>query len=165
MNRLPCITIPLLTDQREIAMASLHSPPDATNAYPLSALFVPFPFVCFVLTLLTDILYWQTSHLMWSNFSDWLLFFGLVGGALSVIAGLIDLARPATRILRPRLPAVIAYVVALLLGILNSFIHAGDGWTAIVPYGLVCSAVTVVVIIVCLALTAGQRAATAWRTP
>ncbi|MFL0694044.1 MAG: DUF2231 domain-containing protein [Agrobacterium tumefaciens] len=146
-------------------MATLHSPPTASNAYPASALFVPFPFVCFTLTLITDILYWRTSHLMWSNFSDWLLFFGLIFGALSVIAGLIDLARPATRALRPSWPAVLAYFAVLVLAIINSFIHAGDGWTAIVPYGLAASLITVIAMIACVYLTAEQRSADAWRTP
>jgi uncharacterized membrane protein len=144
---------------------ALHSPPAARSAYPLSALFVPFPFVCFTLALVTDILYWQTSHLMWSNFSDWLLFFGLVVGAVSIIAGLIDLARPATRALRPGWPAVLAYLAVLVLAIVNSFIHAGDGWTAIVPYGLAASAVTVIVMVACVYLTAERRSADAWRTP
>lgn len=146
-------------------MTSLHAPPTASSAYPLSALFVPFPFVCFTLTLVTDILYWRTSHLMWSNFSDWLLFFGLVFGALSVLAGLIDLARPATRALRPRWMAVLAYLAVLALAILNSLIHADDGWTAIVPYGLAASAVTFLLMIACVYLTADQRSADAWRTP
>lgn len=143
----------------------IHSPPAARSAYPLSALFVPFPFVSFTLTLITDILYWQTSHLMWSNFSDWLLFFGLVFGALSVIAGLIDLARPATRALRPGWAAVLAYIAVLALAILNSLIHSGDGWTAIVPFGLATSAVTFLVMIGCVYLTADRRSADAWRTP
>ena len=31
---------------------------------------------------------------------------------------------------------------------LNSLVHAGDGWTAIVPYGLALSAVNVILIFV-----------------
>jgi uncharacterized membrane protein len=146
-------------------MAALHAPPAASNAYPFSALFVPFPFVCFTLTLLTDILYWRTSHLMWSNFSDWLLFFGLVFGALALIAGLIDFVRPATRALRPSLAAVVTFFAVLLLALLNSLIHAGDGWTAIVPYGLITSAVTVLVMMANVYLAAGTRTANAWRIP
>lgn len=146
-------------------MAALHSPPTASNAYPFSALFVPFPFVCFTLTLLTDILYWRTSHLMWSNFSDWLLFFGLVFGALALIAGLIDFVRPATRALRPSLLSAVVFLAVLVLALLNSFIHAGDGWTAIVPYGLITSAVTLLAMIASVYLAAGTRTANAWRLP
>lgn len=146
-------------------MAVLQSPPTSSTAYPLSAIFAPFPFVCFTLTLVTDILYWRTSHLMWSNFSDWLLFFGLVFGGFAVVASLIDLARPATRLFRPRLITALAFVVVLALAFLNSLIHSGDGWTAIVPYGLLVSAVTVLVMIVCVFLAAQQRTAVAWRLP
>ena len=35
----------------------------------------------------------------------------------------------------------------LALASLNSLVHAGDGWTAVVPYGLILSAVTVIVVI------------------
>lgn len=146
-------------------MTVLHSPPAASNAYPYSALFVPFPFVCFTLTLLTDILYWRTANVMWSNFSDWLLFFGLVMGALAIIAGLVDFLRPATRALRPSLASVVAFIAVLALALLNSLIHAGDGWTAIVPYGLLASAVTLLVMIAAVYLAAGTRTANAWRIP
>lgn len=146
-------------------MAALQSPPAASTAYPFSAIFVPFPFVCFTLTLLTDIIYWRTSNLMWSNFSDWLLFFGLVMGALALIAGLIDYVRPATRALRPSLGAVLAFIAVLLLALVNSFIHAGDGWTAIVPAGLIASAVTLLAMIAAAYLNAGTRTANAWRIP
>jgi uncharacterized membrane protein len=42
----------------------------------------------------------------------------------------------------------IGNVAVLLLALVNSLIHAGDGWTAVVPWGLVLSAVTVLVLIV-----------------
>jgi uncharacterized membrane protein len=146
-------------------MAALHSPPQASTAYPFSALFVPLPFVCFTLTFVTDILYWRTSNLMWSNFSDWLLFFGLIFGALALIAGLIDFVRPATRALRPSLASVITFLAVLVLALFNSLIHAGDGWTAIVPAGLITSAVTLLVMIASVYFTAATRTANAWRIP
>jgi uncharacterized membrane protein len=43
-------------------------------------------------------------------------------------------------------------VVVLLLGLTNALVHAGDGWTAVVPYGLALSAATVVVMIGTVAL-------------
>ncbi|HEX2148295.1 MAG TPA: DUF2231 domain-containing protein [Pseudorhizobium sp.] len=130
--------------------------------FPLASLFAPIPFVCFTLALVTDIAYWQTSFLMWHNFSSWLLFFGLVGGALGVLAGLIDLLRRSTRIVGPGLVASIAYLVVLALAILNSFIHAGDGWTAIVPNGIVVSAITVVMILLTILLAARRRSRIIW---
>ncbi|WP_118135519.1 DUF2231 domain-containing protein [Oceanicella sp. SM1341] len=108
----------------------------------------PFPAVCFTLALCTDIAYWQTSNLMWQNFSSWLLFAGLVVGGIAALVGLIELL--ARRGLRGDAHAWMHWagiVVALLLALLNSLIHAGDGWSAVVPGGLVVSALTVVVLV------------------
>ena len=55
-------------------MAALH----ATDRNTIYIMLVQFPVVCFTLALLTDIVYWQTSHLMWTEFSAWLLFVGIV---------------------------------------------------------------------------------------
>jgi uncharacterized membrane protein len=117
---------------------------------PFRSVFMPFPIACFTLTLLTDIAYWQTSFLMWHNFSSWLLFAGLVFGGLAVVAAIVDFF--TARLMRPvAWPLVIGGLLTLVLAFVNSLLHAGDGWTAIVPYGLILSAVTIIVM-----------AATAW---
>ena len=116
---------------------------------PIYATLAQFPIVCFTLTLLTDLAYWQTSNLLWHNFSAWLLFAGLVFGGLALIVGAVEfLVRPAVRALRPGWLYALGSAVVLVLAFVNSLVHAGDGWTAIVPYGLILSAVTVVVMIV-----------------
>ena len=76
-----------------------HPPVTATvGGQPIHAMLIPFPFVCFTLTLLTDIAYWQTGHLMWHNFSSWLLFAGLIFGGFALLAGLVDfIAQPRLR--------------------------------------------------------------------
>lgn len=117
--------------------------------HPVHAMLVPFPVVCFILALGTDILFWKTGALMWQNFSSWLLLVGLVMGGLAGVFGAIDLlTNRRIRALKPAWPHAIGNIVALLLALLNSFIHARDGWTAVVPFGLVLSAVTVLVILV-----------------
>lgn len=131
-------------------MDSPHPPATVVVArQPIHAMLVPFPIVCFTLTLLTDIAYWQTSNLMWHNFSAWLLFAGLVFGALAALAGVVDLLfRASVRAQRPAWPHAIGSMIVLALAVVNSLLHAGDGWTAIVPWGLALSAVTVVLMIV-----------------
>ncbi|MBS3650838.1 DUF2231 domain-containing protein [Pseudaminobacter sp. 19-2017] len=131
-------------------MDRFHLPATAAIAgHPIHATLVPFPIVCFTLALLTDIAYWQSFHLMWHNFSAWLLFVGLVFGALAAIAGAVDfLFRREVRTQRPAWPHAIGNVIVLILALINSFVHAGDGWTAIVPYGLALSAATVVLMFV-----------------
>ncbi len=145
-------------------MAVLSSPNKDSAAYPFQSLFVPFPFVCFTLALATDIAYWQSGgNLMWQNFSSWLLFIGLVFGALGLLAGLVDLLRRRTRPLRPGFLPILLYLLVLAFALLNSLVHAGDGWTAVVPYGLLLSALTVVLSFFAAVTSARKYARLAWR--
>lgn len=125
------------------------APALAIYRHPIHATLAPFPIVCFTLTLLTDIAYWQTWNLMWQQFSEWLLLAGLVFGVLAALAGAVDFCvRPAVRAPGAAWPHAVGGVVALVLAFVNSFVHAADGWTGVVPYGLILSAVTVVVLMV-----------------
>lgn len=121
----------------------------AVAGHPIHATLAPFPIVCFTLTLLTDILYWRTSHLMWQYFSEWLLFAGLVFGVVAALVGAVDfLFRSKARAPGAAWPHAVGGVAALILAFVNSLVHAHDGWTGVVPYGLVLSAVTVLVLAV-----------------
>jgi uncharacterized membrane protein len=115
---------------------------------PLHLVLVPFPMVCFVGTLLTDLAYWSTAEMMWANFSAWLLFAGLVMGGIAALAGLIDFVRNrAVRSLAPAWYHMVGSVIVLLLALINAFVHSRDAWTSVVPTGLVLSAVTVAVML------------------
>ena len=145
-------------------MAVFSSSNRDAAAYPIQSLFVPFPLVCFTLTLGTDSAYWMSGgNLMWQNFSSWLLFVGLVIGAIGLVAGLLDLVRRRTRPLRPGLLAVFLYMAALALAFVNSLVHARDGWTAVVPLGLLLSAATFVLVIVAAIASARKYERLAWR--
>jgi uncharacterized membrane protein len=126
-----------------------HSPAFAAiPRHPLHATLVPFPIVCFTLTLLTDIAYWQTSNVMWMQFSQWLLLTGLVFGVVATIAGVVDfLVRREARASRQSWVHAVGGVIVLVLAFFNSLVHTADGWTAVVPYGLILSAATVLVMI------------------
>ena len=115
---------------------------------PIHAMLVPFPIACFTGALLTDIVYSNTAHYQWANFSQWLLAFGTIMGALAALFGLIDFI--AARGTRPRIGwfHLIGNVVVLLLALINNFVHARDGWTGVVPTGLTLSAITVLLMIV-----------------
>lgn len=133
------------------------------SAYPFQSLFVPFPFVCFSLALATDLAFFMTANLMWQNFSAWLLFAGLIAGGLAILAGLLDLMRAHTRPMRPGLISIILFFVMLALALLNSLVHAGDGWTAVVPYGILLSAVTFAISLMTVASSTRKYAHLAWR--
>lgn len=126
--------------------------PQATariGRHPIHALLVPFPLTCFVGALITDLVYWKSAATMWETFSIWLIAAGLVMAAFAVIAGIIDFAASRRiRALRPAWPHALGNAVALLLALINAFVHSRDGYTAVVPTGLTLSALVVVILLV-----------------
>jgi uncharacterized membrane protein len=137
----------------------MHSPAHSTvvaNAprfglatQPVYAALVQFPAVCFIGALLTDIAYWRSTMFIWETFSIWLLTAGCVMAAFAGIAGLITWVRH--RHVR-NLPLaglhVAVSIAALVLSIVNAFVHSRDGYTAVVPTGLTLSAIVVILMLV-----------------
>ncbi|HEY4030818.1 MAG TPA: DUF2231 domain-containing protein [Caulobacteraceae bacterium] len=119
------------------------------RGHPIHPMLVPFPIVCFVGTLVTDIVYAVTADMQWANFSAWMLSAGLVISVFVVIAGLID-ALGDTRILRLRAAwiHVLGNVVALALAVVNEMVHTRDAYTSVVPEGLVLSFLVVLILLV-----------------
>ena len=110
----------------------------------LHSFFQAFPVACFTLTLLTDIAYLQTVNLLWLHFSEWLLLAGLVFGGIGLLVRAIDFL---IRRVRPPWAAIFSGIVVLLLAVFNSLVHTADGWTAVMPYGLAFSILTVIAMI------------------
>ena len=104
-----------------------------------------FPIACFSLAVATDVSYVRTVNLLWLHFSEWLLLTGLIFGVLAAFAYLVDYFICK---LRPHWLALSGGIVVLLLAAINSFVHTADGWTAVVPYGLTLSVLTVLAMII-----------------
>lgn len=104
----------------------------------------------FAFTLVADAAYARTYIIMWQDFASWLLLAGVIAGGLSV---LLSLASLAVRRHHPRWPVAIVNLLVLAAAILNNLVHAGDGWTAIVPWGLALSAVTCLLMVASAALS------------
>jgi uncharacterized membrane protein len=110
---------------------------------------VPIPIVCFVATLITDLVYWRTAAMLWADMSAWLLTIGLIISIFAVLAGLIDfLAEPRIRQLRAAWIHALGNITALVLSILNALVHTRDAYTSVVPTGLILSSLVVLILLV-----------------
>jgi uncharacterized membrane protein len=114
---------------------------------PLHPSFLAAPALCFLAGLITDIAYAQTYDITWKNFSDWLLAGGMVLGVLAALIGLFDLVRRPVRANRLIWPYAAAYVVAMILGLFDNFVHSRDAYGAM-PAGLTLSWLTVIALAV-----------------
>lgn len=121
--------------------------PFRTRSYalPLHPIVLGLPFLCFFAAMIADIAYFRTYDIAWKNFADWLLAGGMVLGALGAIVGIVDLLRPAVRAHRLLVPYAIVYAVAMVLALLNNFIHSRDAYGAM-PAGLILSVLTVLLL-------------------
>jgi uncharacterized membrane protein len=124
--------------------------PLSIGDHPIYSALLPVPIVCFIGALLTDAAYASAPDMMWLNFSSWLLLAGLVAGGIAGVLLIVELFRAGSG----RRGALTIHFVLLLAAwvveVFNSFIHARDGWTAVVPTGITLSAIAVL-----LALLAG----------
>ncbi|MDH7638216.1 DUF2231 domain-containing protein [Sphingomonas oryzagri] len=108
---------------------------------PLFASLMSFPASCFVLTLLTDIVYANSYNMAWETASVWLLTIGLLAAFVFVLIGLFQ---AFVQGLWPSMTSRIGFAIVLILSIFNAFIHSRDGYTSVVPTGLTLSAIVVI---------------------
>jgi uncharacterized membrane protein len=125
------------TDSRSIA-----EPPGR----PIHRMLVSFSAAYFAAALITDFVYWQIPDVLWERFSIWLIVAGLVMAGLATIAYAIDLVGKR-QIDRPAWPRVIGYALAVLLALINAFVHSRDAYTAVVPTGLMLSGLVIIVLL------------------
>jgi uncharacterized membrane protein len=143
---------------KHIVVAETAFPPVAgqrsnhlAGVKPVHRILAPFPVAYFTAALVTDFAYWRTAEVMWERFSVWLIAGGLVMSALVALAAVIDLAFARQR---PAWFRALGYTAAVLLSLLNVFVHSRDGYTAVVPTGMTLSVIVVAILLV-YSVTAG----------
>ena len=110
---------------------------------PYFAALMTFPAACFVMTAVTDLIYARSANMTWETFSIWLLTIGLIAAAVFVVIGLVQAFG------QQRWPSMITrvgYAIVLVLSVFNAFVHSRDGYTSVVPGGLMLSIVVVLVL-------------------
>jgi uncharacterized membrane protein len=114
---------------------------------PIHSMLMSFSAAYFVGALVTDLVYWQMPDVMWERFSIWLLMAGLVMAGLAVFAYVINSLAGRRRRGGSAWPRPVGYAVAVCLAVINAFVHSRDGYTAVVPSGLMLSAGIVAVLL------------------
>src|SRR6266576_7107074 len=134
-----------ITEATFISDANLRSTAKPRRR-PIHKMLVSFSAAYFAGALVTDLVYWQMPDVVWERFSIWLITAGLIMAGLATIAYVIDLA--ARRLIdTPTWPRVVGYALAVVLSLINAFVHSRDGYTAVVPTGLMLSGLVVVVLL------------------
>ncbi|MDB5519532.1 MAG: hypothetical protein JWQ17_6290 [Tardiphaga sp.] len=113
---------------------------------PIHKMLVSFSAAYFAGALVTDLVYWHMPDVLWERFSIWLIFAGLIMAGLAAVGYVIDLAG-GHQIYTPAWPRVVGYALAVLLSLVNAFVHSRDAYTAVVPTGLTLSGLVIVVLL------------------
>ena len=122
----------------------------AIGGHPIHPLLVPFPIAFLVGAFLTDLVFWQSADPFWARGSEWLLGAGIVMGALAAIAGLTDfLTISRARSLTAGWVHFLGNAAALLIALWNLLRRTGgDPGAAVVPNGIILSAIVVAIFLV-----------------
>lgn len=124
---------------------------------PLHAILLAGTVPLFLGGLLSDIAYYKSYQIQWSNFASWLIAGGLLFCGLALLFALVNLFRAQRKSGRPVMYFLLL-LVTWVLGLINAFEHAKDAWAAM-PSGLVLS-----VIVTLLALVAAWTGLTNLRS-
>lgn len=125
----------------------------AITPHPIVLMLLAIPLTCFVGALLTDLSYLNSGgNLTWLNFSSWLLASGLVFGGVAGLALLITAIRD-----RGSWISFGLLVAAWIVELLNSFVHARDGWTAVSGTGLILSIIGSILVLASAGAAALRR--------
>ena len=117
------------------------------GGHPIHPMLIPFPIVCFIGTLVTDIMFLQTDGHGWATASRILLLVGLIMAALAAVAGLTDfMGDDRIRRSSDALKHMLANVTAVVLEIVNLVLrlHNDD---AIRSPGIYLSVIVVLILV------------------
>ena len=117
------------------------------GGHPIHPMLIPFPIVCFIGALVTDIVFLNNQDPGWATASRWLLGVGIVMAALAAAAGLTDfMGDDRIRRLGDAVKHMLANVAAVVLEIVNFVLRLnGDG--AVGKIGVYLSAIVVLILL------------------
>ena len=115
----------------------------AINGHPIHPMLIPLPIGALVLALASDVAFLITDDAFWAQASWWLLWAGLVTGVVAALVGLVELMTiHRVRSHRAGQLHVAMNTTALVATAANIAVRWGDHATAVLPWGLVLTAAT-----------------------
>jgi uncharacterized membrane protein len=117
------------------------------RARPIHSVLASFSAAYFAGALVTDVVYWQMPDVMWERFSIWLIMAGLIMAGLAVLAYVINTLAGRGRLSRSAWPRLVGFALAVFVAVISAFVHSRDGYTAVVPTGLMLSACVVIILL------------------
>jgi uncharacterized membrane protein len=117
------------------------------GGHPIHPMLIPFPIVCFIGVLVTDIVFLNNNDPGWATASRYLLGVGIVMAALAAVAGLTDfMGSDRIRSMGDAVKHMLANVAAVVLEIVNFFVRMNSD-AAIAGTGIILSAVVVLILL------------------
>ena len=117
------------------------------GGHPIHPMLIPFPIVCFIGVLVTDIVFLNNNDPGWATASRYLLGIGIVMAALAAVAGLTDfMGSDRIRSMGDAVKHMLANVAAVVLEIVNFFVRMNSD-AAIAGTGIILSAVVVLILL------------------
>jgi uncharacterized membrane protein len=126
-----------------------HAHPQSTariGTHPIHPMLVPFPIVCFIGALVTDIVFLNNHDHGWATASRYLLAIGLVMAALAAVAGLTDFFGEKRIQGSDAIKHMLANVTAVVLELINLFIRLHSD-PAISKIGIYLSVIVAVILL------------------
>ena len=116
--------------------------------HPIHPMLIPFPIAFFVATFVCDLVFWGSGRSGWFDATLWLLGAGLIMAAVAAAAGLTDvLGDTQVRNLRTAWWHAGGNVVAVLIEFANWLLRYFQSSAAVLPAGLILSAVVVAILL------------------
>ena len=117
------------------------------GGHPIHPMLIPFPIVCFIGVLVTDIVFLNNHDPGWATASRYLLAVGLVMAALAAVAGLTDfMGDDRIRRASDALKHMLANVTAVVLELVNFFLRLNNN-DSIAKVGIYLSIVVVLILV------------------
>lgn len=116
--------------------------------HPIHPMLIPFPIAFLVGALVSDLVFWSLGDEFWARVSLYLLGAGIVMALLAALAGFTDfMGDRRIRALGHAWQHMLGNLLAVAIAAANFIIRLDDPATAILPAGLILSAVVALMLV------------------